>query len=112
MQSVQDMAEAKPERRRGGRLTRTFWILACVDPLVCLLWLMQVETSPGGQFTGYIVFLLFVLLGLVGVVIGIVALIRRPAAYVIGSALLIVPPLWWGLMRFPDLLDDIANFGG
>src|SRR5262249_37211139 len=100
--SVQDRAEAKPERRRGGRLARSFWILACVGVAVCLLWLMQVENSPGGQFTGYIVFLLYVLLGLVGMVIGIVALIRRPAAYAIGLVLLVVPPLWWSLMRLPD----------
>jgi hypothetical protein len=110
--SVQNRAETKPERRRGSRLTRAFWILACVDLLVCLLWLMQVESSPGGEFTGYVVFLLLVLLGLVGVVMGIIALIRRPAAYAIGLALLVVPPLWWGLLRLQDLLDYIANLSG
>jgi hypothetical protein len=110
--SAQDRAEAKPERRRGGRLPRAFWILACVDLLICLLWLLQVESSPGGEFTGYIVFLLLVLLGLVGVVMGVIALIRRPAAYVIGLALLVVPPLWWGLLRLQDLLDCIANLCG
>lgn len=109
---MQDTAEAKPEIWRAGWLTRWFWILACVDLLVCLLWLMQVESSPGGEFTGYIVFLLLVLLGLVGVVMGIVALIRRPTAYMIGLALLVVPPLWWGLLRLRDLLDYISNFSG
>ena len=108
--SAQD--RAKPETRRGGRLTRAFWILACVDLLVCLLWLMQVENSPGGEFTGYIVFLLLVLLGLVGVVMGIIALIRRPAAYAIGLVLLVVPPLWWGLMRWQDLWDYVADLSG
>ena len=73
---------------------------------------MQVESSPGGEFTGYVVFSLLVLLGLVGVVMGIVALIRRPAAYAIGLALLVVPPLWWGLLRLRDLLDYMANFSG
>jgi hypothetical protein len=73
---------------------------------------MQVENSPGGEFTGYIVFLLLVLLGLVGVVMGIIALIRRPAAYAIGLTLLVVPPLWWGLMRLQDLLDYIADLSG
>ena len=110
--TAQDGAEAEPERRRGGRLARAFWILACVDILVCLLWLMQVETSPGGEFTGYVVFLLLVLLGLVGVVIGIIVLIRRPAAYTIGLALLVVPPLWWGLLRLQDLLNYIASISG
>ena len=109
---MQDTAEAKPEGQRSSELTRAFWILACVDVVVCLLWLLQVESSPGGQFTGYVVLLLLVLLGLVGVVMGIIALIRRPAAYVIGLALLVVPPLWWGLLRLQDLLDYIAKLSG
>jgi ABC-type dipeptide/oligopeptide/nickel transport system permease component len=80
--------------------------------MVCLLWLVEVESSPGGEFTGYVIFLLLVLLVLIGVVVGIVALIRRPAAYGIGLALLIVPPLWWGLLRLQDLFDYIANLSG
>lgn len=103
--SVQNAAEVKPEYQRGSRLRRAFWILACVDLVVCLLWLMQVQNSPGGEFTGYVVFLLLVLLGLVVVVMGIIALIRKPVAYAIGLALLVVPPLWWGLLRLQDLLD-------
>ena len=55
---------------------------------------------------------LLVLLGLVGVVMGIIALIRRPAAYAIGLALLVVPPLWWGLMRWQDLWDYVADLSG
>jgi O-antigen ligase len=108
---AEDRAEAKPRRRRGGRLARAFWILGCADVLVCLLWLMQVENSPGGEFSGYIVFLLLVLLALVGVVMAIVALVRRPTAYAIGLALLVVPPVWWSLMRFQDLVDSLSQVG-
>jgi hypothetical protein len=96
--------DREPVRVRGGGVALAFWIVACGDVLLFLIWLWQVENSPGGQFTGLVVFFLLVLLGMAGVIMVIVALIRRPAAYAVGLALLVVPPLWWGAQIVADFL--------
>jgi hypothetical protein len=89
-------------------LARAFWIVACGDVLLFLIWLLQVENSQGGQFAGLAVFFLLVLLGLAVVITGIVALIRKPAAYGVALALLVVPPLWWGALIARDFLSQMA----
>lgn len=94
-----------PDNRRGLGLRRAFWVVACGDVLLFFAWLLQVENSQGGEFTGLVVFFLLVLLGLAGAIIGAVALIRRPAAYAAGLALLVVPPLLWGMHAFADFLS-------
>jgi Ankyrin repeat len=98
-----------PERVNGNWLARAFWIVACGDVLLFLFWLLQVENSPGGEFSGLIVFFLLVLFGLAGIIIGIVALIRRPTAYRIGLALLVVPVLWWGTLTASNFLGYLIS---
>jgi hypothetical protein len=107
--TAQDRTAVDPKNARGIWLARAFWIVACGDVVLFLVWLLQVESSPGGQFTGLVVFFLLVLLGLVGAIAGIVALIRRPAAYGIGLALLVVPPLWWGALVVSDFLVSLTS---
>ena len=70
---------------------------------------MAGQNSPGGEFTGFVVFFLLVLLGLAAVIMGAVALIRRPAAYGIGLALLVVPPLWWGVLTASNFLTSLTD---
>jgi hypothetical protein len=104
--SAQDAGPAPAARRRGSELRRTFWGVAGANVLLFLVWLVQVETSPGGEFSGLAVFALLVLFGLALAIVGVVALIRRPAAYAIGLALLAVPPLWWAT----QLLGNFASY--
>ncbi len=88
------------ERGRGVWLPRVFWIVTSADILLFLASLWNIWTYPGGQFDGLLVFVLLVLLGVVGATMGIVALIRRPASYVIALAFVAVPLLFLGIRLF------------
>ena len=98
--AIDDNTGATPAAQRGAWLPRVFWIVACVDVLLFPGGILNVWTYPRGQFDGLVVFSLLVLIGVIVVTMGIVALIRRPAAYWIALLLVVVPLLLLGLQMF------------
>jgi len=74
-------------------VARLFWIVAGIDLLMLLALAADAALNPHGQFAGLLVMTLLAMIVLLGVVSLGVALIRRPAAYWIGLALVIGPPV-------------------
>jgi hypothetical protein len=92
-----DTAADKPNGKTGDWLARVFWFVACADTLLFLASMWNVWTYPRGQFDGLVIFVLLVLLGVMAATMGIIALIRRPAAYGIALTLVAAPLLLVGL---------------
>ena len=95
--SAQDERGVIRDPVRHRWLPALFWIVASGDLLFLLATLSDAWTHPSGEFAGLVVFGLFVITGLAGLIMGVVALIRKPAAYVIGLILLASPPLTFGI---------------
>ena len=92
----------QPQRGRNRWLARVFWAVVCGDVPLFLAAMWGVWSNPAGQFDGLVIFVLLVFLGFTAVMSGIVALIRRPAAYVVGL-IFAVPLLLLGfqILRLP-----------
>jgi hypothetical protein len=95
--SAQDRRDMTPDHVRGRWLPRLFWIVACGDILFLLAALLDVWSHPSGEFDGLLILLLLVIIVLLGAIVGVVALIRNPVAYAIGLALVVAPPLLYGI---------------
>ena len=76
-------------------MARLFWIVAGADMLVLLALAASTVADPHGQFAGLVLAMFVIGILLLGVIMGGVALIRRPVAYWIGLALVIWPPVYW-----------------
>ena len=81
-------------------VARLFWIVAGIDLVMLLALTADAAMNPRGQFAGLLVAMLLAMIVLLGVVVLAAALIRRPAAYWIGLALLIWPPVYWAVRQF------------
>jgi len=92
--------QVTPAATRDVWLPRVFWSVACGDVLLFLGGILNISAHPRGQFDGLLVFALLVLLGVVGLTMGIVALIRRPLAYAIALVVVVVPLLLLGIQLF------------
>jgi hypothetical protein len=83
-------------RERGRWLTRLFWIVACADVVLVLTAALTVVTGTPSRYDALVLILLLLVIGLVGAVMGGVALIRTRVAYGIGLALVAALPLSYG----------------
>jgi hypothetical protein len=77
-----------------------FWIVAGGDMLVLLALTADTVVNPSGQFAGLVLVMFLAAIVLLGMVMVVVALIRRPVAYGIGLALVIWPPVYWAAQHF------------
>ncbi|HVH81168.1 MAG TPA: ankyrin repeat domain-containing protein [Stellaceae bacterium] len=102
--SAQDTRHVTPDHVRGKWLPGAFWIVAIGDVLFLLAALLDAWTNPSGEFAGLVVVLLLALLVIAGVIVGIVALIRNPVAYAIGLALMVWPPLTFGIKSVTEFV--------
>src|SRR5215469_2298864 len=84
-----------PVRRKW--LPILFWIVAGGDFLFVLLELLDTWANPSGEFAGLAIFVWLVILVLAALIMGVVALIRKPVAYAIGLFLVVWPPLSSGI---------------
>ncbi len=85
-----------------------FWVSAGVNVLLVLVPALNELSHPSSEFGGLIVFSLLAIVAILGVISGIVALIRRPLAYGIGLALVSVPALWFVSLSARNLAERIA----
>jgi ankyrin repeat protein len=85
-------------------LPRFFWIVACGDVALALALLLKIATGPVSRYDWLVELLLLAFVVLVGAVMGVVALIRKPVAYGIGLALAAVPPLGYAAQIVGDFL--------
>jgi hypothetical protein len=92
-----------PGSERRHWLARLFWIVACADALLVLAALAKVLSGSPSRYDVLVALILLAILGLVGVIAGVVALIRRGVAYGIGLALLAASPLMFGAQYAIDL---------
>jgi hypothetical protein len=92
------------DKVRGGSLARLFWIVACFDIALLLAAAVKVATGSTSRYDVLIYLVLLLALGFVGAVMGGVALIRRSAAYGVGLALTLAPPLYLGLRLLGDFV--------
>ena len=72
-------------------LASAFWIAACGNLVLPLILLFRIVAGPNSRYDGLLAVLLLGFIVVVCVVMGVVALIRKPAAYVVGLVLAIVP---------------------
>ena len=86
----------KSDSARGNFLSRLFWIVACFDVFVVLAVLLTTVTGSPNQYDYIVEIGMLVIMVLLGAIIGVVALIRNGAAYGIGLALVVAPPLYYG----------------
>ena len=97
-------------------LSRLFWIVAGGDVVVALALLLKVATGPVSRYDWLVEVLLLAFVVLAGVVMGVVALIRKPVAYGIGLALAVVPPLGYAAEIVGDFLttpsEEAREAGG
>lgn len=84
-------------RARIVTLPRLFWIAASIDLLVSAGFALNTYENPHGEFDGLIVAFFAACAVLALVMMGVVAFIRRPAAYGIGLALAIAPYGFYGI---------------
>jgi hypothetical protein len=85
-------------------LRRLFWIVACADVVLALALLVKVATGPVSRYDYLVEVLVLGFIVLAGVVMGVVALIRKPVAYGVGLALALVPPLSFASQIVGDFL--------
>lgn len=98
--TTDDNVNATPVSRGGVGWSRAFWVTAGADVLLFLGSVLNVFANPRGQFDGLVLVVLLVFLGVIGVTMGIVALIRRPLAYGIALVLVAAPLLFLGILCF------------
>jgi hypothetical protein len=107
--SAQDKRDVTRDRVRRKWLPALFWIIASGDLLFLLATLLDAWTHPSGEFAGLAVFVLLVITGLAGLIVGVVALIRKPVAYAIGLALMAWPPLLYGIQFITEFVTTPSN---
>jgi hypothetical protein len=97
-----------------------FWIAAGGNVLLALIPALREWNHPQGEFSGLAVISLLAIAVCLSVVVVIVAIIRKPAAYGIGLTLVSVPALWFvanGARNLaqraaaPSLADQAAGRG-
>jgi hypothetical protein len=97
-------------------LSRLFWIVAGGDVVVALALLLKIATGAVSRYDWLVEVLLPAFVVLAGVVMGVVALIRKPVAYGIGLALAVVPPLGYAAEIVGDFLttpsEEAREAGG
>ena len=91
------------------RLARLFWIVAGANVAFLLILISRVVSGPTGRYDGIILVFMLVVLALGGATMGIVALIRRPAAYVIGLALSAVSAAYFGTLLAGSFVATITQ---
>src|SRR5947208_8830644 len=96
------------DSKGGSWLAILFWAAACGSLLLILVPAAQEWANPRGEFSGLAVFGLLLIAAVVGVVVLIVAHIRKPLAYAIGLALVSLPLLWWVMMSVNDVGERLA----
>ena len=98
--TTDDNPNAIPTAQRDVWWSRAFWLAAGADVLLFLGSVLNVYENPRGQFDGLVLVALLVFLGVTGVTMAVVALIRRPLAYGIALVLVAVPLLFLGILCF------------
>lgn len=93
------------ETNRTPWLSILFWIVACASLLLFLIPAEEEWSHPDGEFAGLAVIVLLVLTVPLIVIIGVVALIRKPVAYWVGIMLLALPLVLYA-SRYA--MDEIA----
>jgi hypothetical protein len=104
------------DNTRRPWLPLLFWIAVGGCGLLLLVPAAREWAHPSGQFSGLAVLALLAMAAVVATIAVAVAVIRKPWAYGIGSALVSLPLLWWALASLSDLhgrmsapsLDDQA----
>jgi hypothetical protein len=87
-------------------LRRLFWIVAGADIVLALALLLKIATGPVSHYDYLVEALVLGFIVLVGAVMAVVALIRKPVAYGIGLALALVPPLGYAAQIVGDFLTS------
>ena len=90
-----DQNDAGTDKGGGGiTAAKVFWVVACLEILLILIPTADEANHPRGQFSGLVVFTGLVFMGLVALLMLILAIVRRPVAYLIGLGLLAVPTVY------------------
>lgn len=89
-------------------LGRAFWIASGANVAVALFLLGRLASNTLSRWEIFLGFLLLAFILSVGAMMGIVALIRRPAAYVLGILLSVIPPSVLGGLWLSEFLSTPA----
>src|SRR5258708_850793 len=79
---------------RGISLAKVFWIVACLDVILILIPAVEEANHDPGQFSGLVVFAEIAVVVFLAVIMLVVAIARRPVAYIIGLGLIAMPTLY------------------
>ncbi|HEY5339003.1 MAG TPA: hypothetical protein VIJ85_12420, partial [Rhizomicrobium sp.] len=77
-------------------LPRAFWLVASADFLIFLGFSVNTYMNPSSEYDGIVLVFSAALTVATGVMMGIVALIRKPGAYGVGLALALLPYIYYG----------------
>jgi hypothetical protein len=77
-------------------LAKLFWIVAGGDIVLALAMILKIASGPASRYDYLVEIIIVIFIVLVGLMMGIVRLIRHPVAYWIGLVLAAVPPLSYG----------------
>ncbi len=88
---------------RGVILPRLFWAASGIGMAALVVMFTSTVLQPHGQFAGLLALLLLAMIVLLGAVMAAVALIRRPAAYWVGLALVAWPPAYYAMQYLTEL---------
>jgi hypothetical protein len=106
--SVRDGGGVTADAARAISMAHVFWFVACADIVLILAQIAIIRTNPM-PFGAVAELFLLGLLGVLGAITVIAALIRNGVAYGIGLALLIWPLLYFGALLLAELKNAAVS---